>query len=56
MDAPKSIERQKVDGRDATVVHLANGMVKVIWDDGEMAFLVPKPKDEATPAREKTDA
>jgi hypothetical protein len=40
MEAPLSIKREKVSGRDATVARMPNGLVKVIFDDGEVVFLV----------------
>lgn len=55
MDAPESIKNEKVDGRDATVVRFKDGLVKVIWADGEMAFLVPSEKKKP-PTREDADA
>jgi hypothetical protein len=55
MDAPESITNEKVDGRDCTVVRFKDGLVKLIFADGECTFLVPENK-KSNPQREDADA
>ena len=49
MDAPESITQEKVNDRDATVVRWASGLIKVIFNDGSIAFLTPVAKDDEPP-------
>ena len=57
MEKPLSITQEKVNGRDATVARMPNGLVKIIFADGECVFVVDeKLRSPKNPAPEKTDA
>ena len=40
------IERTVINGREATISDYGSGLLKVLFDDGDIVFLV-KPKDAA---------
>jgi hypothetical protein len=40
------IKRVKIDDRDATVTEMGDGLVKILFDDGEMRIACPVDEDE----------
>jgi hypothetical protein len=45
-----TIRRETIDGRKATVADMPNGLVKILFDDGDMIIAAPaKDAPEAPP-------
>ena len=42
----KKIERVKIDDRDATIADMGDGLVKILFDDGEMRIACPAEADD----------
>ena len=48
----KKIKQVKLDGRKAYVAEMGNGLVKILFEDGEMRIAVPAEDVEKEPAED----